>query len=363
LQPTALRGGMSFSPPEPTFKLVGRVERQALIGVLMVNNRQVAVDANGQFEASIDAKLGENTIVISAVTTRQEFQTKQVKFTYEGDAKGLEPSGTQYALVIGNQDYQADDAFPDLVTPAADAEAVADLLTHNYGFKTELPRPGAAPVPLLLINARRSTILGALSELERRLTAEDTLLIYYAGHGDILRETDKAYWIPVDGQPDDRFSWIDSAAITDSLKIMKAHSVLLVVDSCYAGAMSRDPRELAYFDATSRRASLKKAAELKSRLFVSSGGKQPVNDRDQLVAGHSPFAAAFIDGLKSMPGLLANEKASPDTMFVTRELFDDFIYHQVNGRYPQEPQFKQLENSGHLGGDFLFAYAPPKAAQ
>jgi hypothetical protein len=59
-----------------------------------------------------------------------------------------------------------------------------------------------------------------------------------------------------------------------------------------------------------------------------------------------------------MPTRLANARLSPDHMFVTRELFNDFIYFQISGRYEQEPQFKQLENSGHLGGDFLFAYSP-----
>ncbi len=48
-----------------------------------------------------------------------------------------------------------------------------------------------------------------LFELRRRLTAEDQLIVYYAGHGE-AEEDLGSYWVPVDGQADADFTWIDA---------------------------------------------------------------------------------------------------------------------------------------------------------
>jgi len=64
---------------------------------------------------------------------------------------------------------------------------------ERYGFKVNL---------LLNAQATRSNILDAIVDYQATLTDNDSLLIYYAGHGFSTRNADgtydKAYWLPSD---------------------------------------------------------------------------------------------------------------------------------------------------------------------
>ncbi len=78
--------------------------------------------------------------------------------------------GRFHAVVIGCQNYKH---LRTLKTPLADAKAVAKVLKEQYGFTVNL-----------LLDKNRDEIMLALSELRKTMTAEeDSLLIYYAGHG------------------------------------------------------------------------------------------------------------------------------------------------------------------------------------
>ena len=342
LEPKALRGAMVIESDDESFTLIGRLTRPKEARVLTVNNEQIDYDESGRFEAVVSLVPGDNQITIGTTNSRDRYQKKTILFTYKGNLKRFIAQGTRYALVIGNEDYIADDVFPDLSTPHEDAEAVANLLSGKFGFKTEIEVSGTRH-PLVLKDAGRDDINKALTLLRRGLTKHDVLMIYYAGHGEIIEETGDAFWVPVDGRHDEDTSWLSSDDLRRALKRMKARSVLIVADSCFAGGMDRSPRELKYFDPANRERALKKAAELQSRVFMTSGGEEPVQDVDRLDAGHSPFAGAFLRGLSTIE----------HDVFSTRELFD-LIYNYVYGNNPQEPQFKQLRDSGHLGGDFVF---------
>ena len=349
LEPKALRGAMVIETAEESFTLIGRLSQPKNARVLTVNNEQVDFDPTGRFEAKVALVPGDNQISIGTTNAHDRYQKKTISFTYKGNLKRFTAQGTRYALVIGNEDYVADDAFPDLTTPHEDAEAVARILSERFGFKTEIEASGQMH-PLFLKDASRDQISRALTLLRRNLTKHDVLMIYYAGHGEILEDTGDAFWVPVDGRDDEESSWVSADDLRRALKRMKARSVLIVADSCFSGAMTRAPRELNYFDPGNRERALKKAAELQSRVFITSGGEEPVQDVDRLNAGHSPFAGAFLHGLRSME----------HDVFSTRELFD-VVYGYVYGNNPQEPQFQQLKDSGHLGGDFVFTRATASA--
>ena len=342
LEPKALRGGFVIETEEESFTLLGRLEQPETVRVLTVNNEQVSFDASGRFEVRITLQPGGNEITIATTDAFDRYLKKTITFDYKGNLKRFTAQGMRYALVIGNEDYEEDNAFPDLTTPHEDAEEVARVLSTQFGFKTEIEVSGK-PHSLLLKDASRNDINRSLNLLRRNLTKYDVLIIYYAGHGEILEETGDAFWVPVDGRHDEDTSWLAADDLRRALKRMKARSVLIVADSCFSGAMSRAPRELRYFDPENRERALKKAAELQSRVFMTSGGEEPVQDVDRLDSGHSPFAGAFLHGLRTMA----------HDVFSTRELFD-VVYGYVYGNNPQEPQFRQLKDSGHLGGDFVF---------
>ena len=64
-----------------------------------------------------------------------------------------------------------------------------------------------------------------------KLTVEDNLIIYYAGHG--IQESNEGFWLPVDAQLKDDYNWIANSYITRKLREISANNILLVADSCF----------------------------------------------------------------------------------------------------------------------------------
>lgn len=238
--------------------------------------------------------------------------------------------GVYYALVIGNDDYRL--PISKLSNAVRDASAVAQILKERYGFKTKL-----------MLNAKGDQIVGAVNEYKRVLTENDNLRIYYAGHG--VKEEDEAYWIPVDAtDAQDNTTWVSSTIhVIKNLKSTKAKHVLVVSDSCFAGAI--DLRQLTPSDLarpTERERFLQTLVNSRSRVLIASGGDEPVLDGG--AGKNSIFTKAFLNGL---------EKMEPD-VFTAGELFSAFIQQQVSGNAKQTPEFKSLRDSGHQKGDFVF---------
>ena len=63
----------------------------------------------------------------------------------------------------------------DLDNPARDAENLYNVLITDYSFEKENV--------ILIKNARRADITDALDLLSEKLTKDDNLIIFYAGHG------------------------------------------------------------------------------------------------------------------------------------------------------------------------------------
>jgi hypothetical protein len=121
--------------------------------------------------------------------------------------------GRFHALVIGNQNYRH---LTKLKTPLADAKEVAEVLEQQYGFSVKL-----------LLDKNRDEIMLALSELRKTMIDEqDSLLIYYAGHGYLDNVTGTGYWQPVDAEKDNDVYWLPTDEISRLLKAIRASHVL-----------------------------------------------------------------------------------------------------------------------------------------
>ena len=186
---------------------------------LMVNlaNGSVGYVAS-PFLVALDGSAGGGTAVAQAPAA----QAQQAALTSPtGDLE----FGNYYALVIGNNDYAS---LPDLETAVNDAQRVSEILRQHYGFQVQT-----------LINATRADIVVALDRLRSRLKPSDNLLIYYGGHGILDTSSERGYWLPVDATTDTQVSWVSNATITDTLKAMEANHIMLVVDSCFSGTLTR----------------------------------------------------------------------------------------------------------------------------
>lgn len=244
------------------------------------------------------------------------------------EAKSL--ATTYQALIIGNNQYKY---LPKLKTARNDAVEVEKILKEKFGFQTEI-----------LLDATRANILGKINEIRKKLGEKDSLLIYYAGHGEYDKTVDKSYWLPIDAHRDDPTNWIMADDITSNIKRIAARHILVVSDSCYSGTLSR--QAVTEMMATGERDGyLKKMEERPSRTLMASGGNEPVSDSGG--GNNSVFAAAFLKAMKE------SEKAQ----FTAEEIFHSRIKAIVAGKSDQVPEYTSIRNSGDEGGDFVFKLA------
>ena len=229
--------------------------------------------------------------------------------------------GDYYALVIGNNEYQD---ITNLRSAVNDAKVVSTVLEVDYGFNVKL-----------LENASRKEILRSLKDLRQTVGAKDNVLIYYAGHGYLDKDTDYGYWLPVDSERDDDSNWIATDRVVSQVKGMKAKHVMVVADSCFSGTITRGLK------ITERTPEwLTTIVKKKARTALTSGGLEPVLDTGS--GNHSAFAYAFISLLEENDGVLDGA-----------QLFTK-LRPKVMVNSTQTPQYGKIHMAGDDGGDFLF---------
>jgi len=333
--------------PMATSVLVEGIARDdSGIREVLINNVRAQVDANGKFAANITLQPGRNNIMVLARDTQgntsqngfwldstapKQQETVIVKKQDLGESftGGLDVfgSGNYHAIVIGINEYKY---LPKLETAINDARQVEKVLRQKYGFKTKL-----------LIDSTRSEIMRAFTNARKTMGPNDNLLIYYAGHGEFDKKVDKAYWLPVDSEPDSEGNWIIVDTLTSSIKRFASKHVLIVADSCYSGTLTR--KAITNLNTPeARNKFLEKMNQRASRTLMASGGNEPVADGGG--GGHSVFARAFIDALNH----------ADENIFTAEQLFYNYIKEPVAGRAEQVPEYNIIKNSGHSGGDFVF---------
>lgn len=242
--------------------------------------------------------------------------------------------GNYYALIIGINSYKE---WPALQTAANDARALGEILTTQYGFlkKNVILR--------LDEEATRSQITNDLREVAGRLSSTDNFLVYFAGHGQIDDLTGEGYWIPVKGKLKDTSTWLAHNTVKSILSSdkVKAKNIVVIADSCYAGALLRGGPSLLSLADGRYEERLKELSRKRSRQVVTSGGKEPVADggRD----GHSLFAYYFLKGLRE------------NTMVVVdlENLFHSKVWKPVTEIGGQRPNVGRLKTPMDEDGQFV----------
>lgn len=334
----------SLKPEINQVELVGKVQAPAGLKQFEVNGKAHKPDEYNLFWVDIPVNQSVTPVNIKAVDKKgrkvafdfslysDKSRVSSSPFaTEQTSAEGVN-LGSYYALVIGNDQYAN---LPDLSTPVGDAKATASILKEKYGFETNV-----------LINATRYDILYALNELREKLSENDNLLIYYAGHGELDKVNNRGYWLPVDADKNVNANWISNVAITDIVNAMKAKHVMVVADSCYSGTMSKSSlsRPSTQLPVEMQKDWVEAMASVKARTVLTSGGVQPVLD----IGGgkHSIFSQAFLEALKSNSGLLEGHALYLDVLKNIR-----VPLARVN--QDQTPQYSPIQHAGHEAGEFL----------
>jgi hypothetical protein len=191
---------------------------------------------------------GVNALVVLAEeadgTVRQEVRT----VIYERPAappppaaRPAPPPRERWAVVIGVGRYESP-AIPRLDYATADAEAVYQVLVGPGGFKKE-------HVLLLSDRTERRPTLRNLrwaigTFLARSARKDDTVLIYFAGHGapevdprGLERDGLAKYLVPADADPDDLYATaLPMDELANVFARIEAERVVVFLDACYSGA-------------------------------------------------------------------------------------------------------------------------------
>jgi uncharacterized caspase-like protein len=138
-----------------------------------------------------------------------------------------------HAIVIGIEEYQQ--KLPKADYAAHDAEIMGRYLTKALGYKEE-------NIVVLLNERATKTSMEKYVEgwLFDRVEKDDSVFIYYSGHGAPNPKTGKAYLVPYDGDP----AFVEQTGyplerLYERLSALPAKEVVVMLDSCFSGAGGR----------------------------------------------------------------------------------------------------------------------------
>jgi len=237
------------------------------------------------------------------------------------------------ALIIGINRY-ADKRIPELDSAVPDARAVRDLLELRLGYET-----------VMLEDASKDAIVRAFNEMALQSGPKDSVMIYYAGHGEVLPKTGMGYWLPADTRVDRPTSWLSNVDIARLLAQFSARQVMLISDSCYSGTLAGSERIVVDKGLDAPALLSRKAA-----VVMSSGGNEPVSDEGR--DGHSVFAWHLLNVLGDVSVWQAGGPVFERLRFA------------VKREFPQTPQYGAAREAGHEGNtDYLFETRELEQAQ
>jgi hypothetical protein len=351
LQPqvTMSRGRKAATvPPQRTAQEVaGVVTGKNGIRELSLNGQSIKVASNGSFRASVPVGAGGTEVKLAAVDGNGMRSIYDFTLAPSAMAEGgaaptataqRAPAGVKlgryHALIIGNNEYGA---YPKLSSAINDAQRVGGVLKQRYGFQTTV-----------LSNANRFEILSALNDMREKLTAEDNLLVYFAGHGEMDKASQQGYWIPVDGKSNAPNTWLSNRAISDMLNTMAPKHVMVVADSCYSGTMTK--AAVPVFTAQSGQAGwgrwVQAATSSRSRTALTSGGLAPVPDIGR--GGNSHFAGALVAALEDNSRLIQGQA-------LFQEVYTSLASAAAESDLVQIPGYAPIQFAGHEAGEFFFS--------
>ena len=232
--------------------------------------------------------------------------------------------GDYYALLVGISEYQ-DLGINDLVQPAIDVKDFKKILRRDYNFHEKNT--------FILTDPTREELLNQLDMLSGLVNANDSLLIFYAGHGFWDEKFEQGYWLPSDAKPNAKASWVSNATIRDYMKGIGTKHTLLISDACFSGGLFRT------------RSAFNEETKLTDVLFQLTSRKAITSGTLTEVPDNSVF----------LKYLLKQLEVNPNQYLTSSELFNRFRLAVLNNSMlDQVPQHGVVQGSGDEGGDFIF---------
>lgn len=234
---------------------------------------------------------GENRITVAAVDTDGMTSEESVTVLRQ------KARGRIWAVVVGINDYRH---TRDLKYAVNDARGFRTYLLDYLGV------PEGQVFVLEDEEATRSRVQSLLgTELKRRASAEDTVIIFYAGHGAV--EADpldpdgdgfEKYLLPSDARLDDLYSTaIAMKEIYTVFQRIRAERLVFIADTCYSGASGGRSMLAANTRAALSEKFFERISRGKGRVILSACSANEVSKEDDGL-GHGLFSYYLLEGLK-----------------------------------------------------------------
>lgn len=201
---------------------------------------------NDDYDGSTDRSVVEFTL-------QQSGRYRVIASTYTGDTVGnyalmlnrgghtVEPlvrssnGGNIYGLFAGMADYPGEDN--DLELTDQDALRTREALINGAGMSAD------NAYTLIDSDATNANFRSALASIGSQAGADDTVVIFYSGHGSFYERADGPNNTDPDGR-DESIELYDGPLLDDELAALlddvHAGTILLVFDSCFSGGFAKD---------------------------------------------------------------------------------------------------------------------------
>lgn len=230
----------------------------------------------------------------------------------------MRSEGRNYLLLIAIDDYYHVHKLNNCIR---DAERLSAVLVKNYLFDIDRVEK------IYNDNGTRDRILSSLHSYQNTIEPEDTLVIYFSGHGESY--SNNGYWVPVDGEAKKYWTYIAFSDIKVALDNVNCFHICLIIDACFSGSFFLNHKNINPGNDQHR-----------SRWgFSSSTDRQVALDGQP--GGHSPFALSLMKHLDNNEYDISLHKLASDVIEDMR---------LVN----QSPVCQPINVSGHELGQFVF---------
>lgn len=264
----------------------------------------------------------ENPVTIKSLTADNSISSRGLILNEDQTDKKPEVPNL-YGVMIGVSDYKGDEL--DLFYAAKDATDISAALA-SAGRKL-LNIDGTEHVFIYNLTTdkdrylfpEKNNIKKVLTEIGKKATASDILVIFFAGHGVMEQRSKDFYFLTSDASPSSSISAVASVGISmDTLmkwiepSKMKAQKRILIFDACNSGQAIKDivksGKLLARDDS---KAQLIKAIDKlneKSGLFILAGSASEQSAYEIGTYGQGLLTYSLLKAIKQQPAILEENK-------------------------------------------------------
>lgn len=296
----------------------------------------VSVKSLNDFERVVDTEIllrpGENTIRVTASNKEGGVSSSFRKINvFVDEIKDNAMNRKDIALLFATDDY---DNWDNLLNPINDASTIASDLEAIYGYEVEIVK-----------NPTKREVLQKLREYTKKsYMPNDQLYIMFAGHGYFDQLFNQGYLVCKDSKitDEERLSYISHNNLRGIIDNIPNKHIFLAMDACFGGTFDPFIRSSAHRggmsgDELGQYEYINRKLKLKTRKFLTSGGKEYVSDGRP--GQHSPFVRKLLEAIRSYGG---------DDNVLTLSEIKSYVE-----KIDPEPRFGEF-GTNEPGSDFIF---------